>query len=236
MPCTETECHKSASLHLDGEAAAKTLRLWAGAAARWSVPRRSLLSARQQWRRAGRRPARSGAARVVRRRDAQGRAPRPRIVEGESVLPLAGRAAEPDRRRRDPEAVPRRRRDDSEADVRRRHDVAAVSSAGLVRPEPARFNIIAVAIAATALLAPRDTDRCGYLDSAGLLSWIIWQLTYWMIYGHSVRVGPDQYPHLYRLVRESAHRLGIPEPVVLVLQGHRLVEMFLAKRFTRTAG
>jgi Zn-dependent protease with chaperone function len=66
-----------------------------------------------------------------------------------------------------------------------------------------------------------------------LLSWIAWKLTYSMIYGHSVRVGPNQYPQIDRLVRAAAQRLGIQEPTVLVLNGHGIVELFLAKRFTR---
>lgn len=37
-----------------------------------------------------------------------------------------------------------------------------------------------------------------------LFSWIAWKLTYSMIFGHSVRVGPNQYPQIHRLVRAAA--------------------------------
>jgi len=66
-----------------------------------------------------------------------------------------------------------------------------------------------------------------------LLSWIGWKLLYSLLYGHSVRVGPNQYPHLHRLFVAASQRLGIHEPVVLVLHGQGLVELLLAKRFTR---
>jgi len=72
-----------------------------------------------------------------------------------------------------------------------------------------------------------------YAALFAVVAFVAWKLTYAFIFGNSIRVGRNQYPQLYRLVKEAAHRLGISEPTVLVLQGHGYVEMLLAKRFTR---
>jgi hypothetical protein len=73
----------------------------------------------------------------------------------------------------------------------------------------------------------------GYAGAFGALMWIAWKLTYWYIYGNSILVGPNQYPQIYRVVQHAAQILGVPVPTILILHGHGLVELFVAKRFTR---
>jgi hypothetical protein len=66
-----------------------------------------------------------------------------------------------------------------------------------------------------------------------LITWISWKLTLAFICGHSLEVGPTQYPQIYRVVKQAAEFLDIDMPTILVLQGHGVFELFVAKRFTR---
>lgn len=66
-----------------------------------------------------------------------------------------------------------------------------------------------------------------------LMSWITWKLLMANWLGNAVRVGPSQYPQIYTLVNEASAILGIDPPTVLVLQGHGVFEMFVARRFSR---
>lgn len=97
------------------------------------------------------------------------------------------------------------------------------------------FNVLVFAAIATALvIKPQITlVVLSVLAQFGVLAWIAWKLAYAMFFGHSIRIGPNQYPHLHRLFCAAAQQLGVHEPVVLVLHGQGMVELFLAKRFTR---
>lgn len=69
--------------------------------------------------------------------------------------------------------------------------------------------------------------------SGGLLIWISWKLTLAFIYGNSIEVGPHQYPQLYRVVKQAADYLNIAMPTILILQGHGIFDLIVARRFTR---
>jgi Zn-dependent protease with chaperone function len=66
-----------------------------------------------------------------------------------------------------------------------------------------------------------------------LTSWIGWKLTFAFICGHSVEVGPVQFPQIYRVVKQAADFLEVNMPTILILQGDGLFELFIARRFTR---
>src|SRR5262245_60489836 len=72
-----------------------------------------------------------------------------------------------------------------------------------------------------------------YAALISLLLFFSWKLTYWFIYGHGIAVGPTQYPQIYRVVKAASEYLDIPMPTIIVLQGHGLFELLVAKRFTR---
>jgi predicted nucleotide-binding protein/Zn-dependent protease with chaperone function len=73
----------------------------------------------------------------------------------------------------------------------------------------------------------------GYGALLALLLWISWKLTYAAIYGGSIEVGPNQYPQIYQVVKNAAELLQTPVPTILILHGHGVFELFVAKRFTR---
>jgi Zn-dependent protease with chaperone function len=66
-----------------------------------------------------------------------------------------------------------------------------------------------------------------------ILLWTSWQLFLSILHGHSIKVGPNQYPQLYSLVTEASEVLGITAPTVFILQGHGLFELLVARRFSR---
>jgi len=66
-----------------------------------------------------------------------------------------------------------------------------------------------------------------------VVGWIGWKMVFVHIRGNAIEVGPSQYPQLYRLVADASQILGIDPPTVLVLQGHGLFELLVAKRFSR---
>ena len=66
-----------------------------------------------------------------------------------------------------------------------------------------------------------------------VLAYVSWKLMFAFIHGNSIRVGPYQYPQIYELVREASDILGIDPPTVLVMQGHGLFEVLIAKRFSK---
>ena len=53
------------------------------------------------------------------------------------------------------------------------------------------------------------------------------------IVGHSVRVGPNQYPQIHRVVHEATDLLKIRMPTIVVMAGSGLVEILVAKDFSR---
>jgi Zn-dependent protease with chaperone function len=66
-----------------------------------------------------------------------------------------------------------------------------------------------------------------------LLVWISWKLTVAFLLGHSIKVGPTQYPQIHYLVTDASEILGVDPPTVLIMQGHGLFEAIVAKRFSR---
>ncbi|HSB69696.1 MAG TPA: TIR domain-containing protein [Candidatus Methylomirabilis sp.] len=65
------------------------------------------------------------------------------------------------------------------------------------------------------------------------LTWIAWRLTFAFLLGNSIRIGADQYPQIHRLIQQTSEILNIEPPTVLVLQGHGLFEVLVARRFSR---
>ena len=57
-----------------------------------------------------------------------------------------------------------------------------------------------------------------------VLAWIGWKLTMAYILGHSIKVGPTQYPPLHALVNEASEILGIDTPTVFIMRGDGLFE------------
>jgi Zn-dependent protease with chaperone function len=75
-----------------------------------------------------------------------------------------------------------------------------------------------------------------YLILVGLFAicvWISWKLTYAFIYGNSIEVSQNQHPQIHKVVVQACHYLEIEKPTVVILQGHGLFEMLVAKKFTR---
>ena len=66
-----------------------------------------------------------------------------------------------------------------------------------------------------------------------LLIWIGWQLFLAILLGHTIKVGPTQYPQLHGLVNDASDVLGIDTPTIFVMQGHGLFEAFVARKFSR---
>ena len=63
--------------------------------------------------------------------------------------------------------------------------------------------------------------------------WISLKLLFAAVLGDSIKVGPNQYPQIYFLIREACECLGIDPPAVLIMQGHGLFEVLVAKIFSR---
>jgi hypothetical protein len=51
--------------------------------------------------------------------------------------------------------------------------------------------------------------------------------------GELHKISSNQYPQIFRLVNEASEVLGIEPPTVLIMQGHGLFEILVAKRFSR---
>ena len=65
------------------------------------------------------------------------------------------------------------------------------------------------------------------------VTWVSTKLLLASCEGHGVRVSPNQYPQVYDVVREAAGLLKIRMPTIIVLPGAGLVEILVAKYFTR---
>lgn len=65
------------------------------------------------------------------------------------------------------------------------------------------------------------------------IQWIGWRLLMASLLGHGIRVGPSQYPQIHALVTEASEILGIVPPTVIILQGHGIFEIFVARWFSR---
>jgi Zn-dependent protease with chaperone function len=66
-----------------------------------------------------------------------------------------------------------------------------------------------------------------------LMLWINWHLLKAFLWGHSIEVGPNQYPQIYNTVKRAADLLKIQTPQILICQGHGLFELMVARYFTR---
>jgi Zn-dependent protease with chaperone function len=97
------------------------------------------------------------------------------------------------------------------------------------------FNAVFFAgVIVSLLLWRRQTIVVGLFGLSPLISdWFLWKWAFPTLYGQSIRIGPHQYPHLYRLFRAAVERLEVREPVVLVFNGNGLLGLLLKKRFTR---
>jgi Zn-dependent protease with chaperone function len=67
----------------------------------------------------------------------------------------------------------------------------------------------------------------------GIISWISWHFLRIYIYGNSIEVGPTQYPQIYRTVKRAADLLEVATPTIVIIQGHGMFELFIARRFSR---
>ena len=65
------------------------------------------------------------------------------------------------------------------------------------------------------------------------MTWVSTKLALASLIGHSVRVGPNQYPQIHRVVHEATDLLRIRMPTIVVMAGSGLVEILVAKYFTR---
>jgi Predicted nucleotide-binding protein containing TIR-like domain/FHA domain len=64
-------------------------------------------------------------------------------------------------------------------------------------------------------------------------TWFGWRIALARFLGHGIRVGPTQYPQIHELVVKASEILDITPPTVVILQGHGVFEMFVARHFSR---
>ena len=72
-----------------------------------------------------------------------------------------------------------------------------------------------------------------YAGGIAFMVWVSTKLTWAFIEGHGVRVGPNQYPQIYEVVRDAATQIKASMPTVIVFPGSGLIELLVAKRFSR---
>jgi len=72
-----------------------------------------------------------------------------------------------------------------------------------------------------------------YAACIWLSLWIGWKLSLAFLYGHCIEVGPQQYPQVYSVIKQASEALDIAIPRVLIMQGHGLFEVFVAKQFSK---
>ena len=71
---------------------------------------------------------------------------------------------------------------------------------------------------------------------AGLFAATIWvsiKLSWGYLEGNSIQVSPQQYPQIFEAVREAASQLAVPMPKIFVMQGSGVVDILVAKHYTR---
>ena len=97
------------------------------------------------------------------------------------------------------------------------------------------FNVVVfTALAVAIYMAP--VPMAVMLFYAGAFAFMVWvstKLTWAFIEGHGVRVGPNQYPQIYEVVRDAATQIKASMPTVIVFPGAGLIELLVAKRFSR---
>jgi len=98
-------------------------------------------------------------------------------------------------------------------------------------------SIFALVIFVTIINDPRIISYYLVFVFYGAIIWlanfIAWRLAEASFMGHAMEVAPDQYPQIYSIVSQASKYLDIKLPRVSIYQGHGLVEMFVAKRFSR---
>lgn len=72
-----------------------------------------------------------------------------------------------------------------------------------------------------------------YIGLFWFLNFVSWKLAEAWFAGHAVEVASDQYPQIYTIVEQACAYLDIKMPRIYIYQGEGLVELFVAKRFTR---
>ncbi|HEU4695128.1 MAG TPA: TIR domain-containing protein [Vicinamibacterales bacterium] len=65
------------------------------------------------------------------------------------------------------------------------------------------------------------------------LMWFSRKLMWAYVEGNSVQVGPNQYPQVYEVLRDAAAQLSVPMPKIFIMQGSGLIDILVAKQFTR---
>lgn len=97
------------------------------------------------------------------------------------------------------------------------------------------FNVMVFAVAAVAIyMAPLPMAVVlFYVGIVAFAMWVSTKLAWAFIEGHGVRVGPNQYPQIYEVVRDAAAQLKVSMPTVIVFAGSGLIELLVAKRFSR---
>lgn len=72
-----------------------------------------------------------------------------------------------------------------------------------------------------------------YAIAIMIFQWIAWKFTYWFVHGHGIEVGPNQYPQVFRVIKQASDYLGVPTPQTFILQGAGLFELLVAKYYSR---
>ncbi len=98
------------------------------------------------------------------------------------------------------------------------------------------FALLAAALAIMLIVTGQFLMLLSILAAIGALvlaSWISWKLFVVYILGNSIEVSPTQYPQVYRVVKQASDLLDIQMPTIMILQGHGVFELFVARRFSR---
>lgn len=112
---------------------------------------------------------------------------------------------------------------------------------------PGERRYLALIILFDAVLALISLLVLAYVADASLLAllvvvgislvvflWCVHKLTYWYIFGNSVRVSPAQYPELHTAVTKACEYIDLrPAPEVFVFHGSGMLQLWVLKRFTR---
>ncbi len=72
-----------------------------------------------------------------------------------------------------------------------------------------------------------------YTLISGIILWLSWKLSYAHLQGSCIKVGENQYPQIYRTIKDASEILEIPVPEILIMQGHGFFELQVAKRYSR---
>ena len=94
--------------------------------------------------------------------------------------------------------------------------------------------LVAIAVVGAVVVIPAAIAVIAFYAFIFIVfAWIGWKLLLARLLGHSLEVGPKQYPQIHSVIQQASNFLGIPAPRVFVIQGHGMFELFVAKRFSR---